>query len=79
MLEFSDASYQFFPSEPSPALIRLGRSLNRRFILPGKNHRIAEILQAAEYRGYVVLEFEESEDPREACPRHLDALRDAFA
>jgi 1-acyl-sn-glycerol-3-phosphate acyltransferase len=48
MLEFSDASYQFFPSEPAPALIGLGRSLNRRFILPGKNHRIAEISVSGE-------------------------------
>lgn len=43
MLEFSDASYRFFPAEPSPFFIRVGRALNRHFILPGKNHRIAEI------------------------------------
>lgn len=43
MLEFSDASYRFFPAEPSPFLIRLGRSLNRHIILPGKNHRITEL------------------------------------
>ena len=43
MLEFSDASYRFFPAEPSPPLIRLGRSLNRHFILPGRNHRITEL------------------------------------
>jgi hypothetical protein len=43
MLEFSDASYRFFPAEPSPFLIRLGRTLNRHLILPGKNHRIAEL------------------------------------
>lgn len=43
MLEFSDASYRFFPAEPSPFLIRLGRTMNRSFILPGKNHRIAEL------------------------------------
>lgn len=43
MLEFSDASYRFFPAEPSPFLIRLGRTMNRHFILPGKNHRITEL------------------------------------
>lgn len=43
MLEFSDAAYRFFPAEPSPTLIALGRSLNRAFILPGKNHRISEL------------------------------------
>jgi 1-acyl-sn-glycerol-3-phosphate acyltransferase len=43
MLEFSDASYRFFPAEPSPFLIRVGRFLNRRVVLPGRNHRIAEI------------------------------------
>lgn len=43
MLEFSDATYHFFPAEPSPFLIRLGRLANRHFILPGKNHRIVEL------------------------------------
>jgi 1-acyl-sn-glycerol-3-phosphate acyltransferase len=43
MLEFSDASYRFFPAEPSPFLIRVGRAANRFLILPGKNHRIAEL------------------------------------
>ncbi len=43
MLEFSDASYRFFPAEPSPFLIGLGRLANRHLILPGKNHRISEL------------------------------------
>lgn len=43
MLEFSDASYRFFPAEPSPFLIGLGRFANRHFILPGKNHRVSEL------------------------------------
>ena len=43
MLEFSDAPYRFFEARPSPPLIWLGRELNRRFILTGKNHRISEI------------------------------------
>lgn len=42
-------------------------------------NRLAEILTDSGYRGYIVLEFEESEDPREACPRYLDLLREAFA
>jgi sugar phosphate isomerase/epimerase len=41
--------------------------------------RLAQILADAGYRGYVVLEFEESEDPRVACPRYMDELRAAFA
>ncbi len=48
MLEFSDAKYQFFPSEPSPALIWIGQFLNRRVILPGKNHCIPEISMSGE-------------------------------
>lgn len=46
---------------------------------PSDFSRLAEILRDVRYRGYVVLEYEEREDPREACPRYLDALRDAFA
>jgi len=41
--------------------------------------RLASILRTAGYRGYIVLEYEESEDPRVACPRYVDALREAFA
>lgn len=44
MLEFSDAPYRFFEAKPSAPLIWLGRAMNRRFILPGPNHRIAEIV-----------------------------------
>jgi 1-acyl-sn-glycerol-3-phosphate acyltransferase len=43
MLEFSDASYQFFPAKPSPFFIRFARTMNRHFILPGKSHRISEL------------------------------------
>lgn len=43
MLEFSDASYRFFPAKPSPLLIRIGRALNRHFILPGPRHLIKEL------------------------------------
>ena len=40
--------------------------------------RLANLLREANYRGYVVLEFEEAGDPRSECERHLDALRTAF-
>lgn len=43
MLEFSDASYRFFPAKPSPFLIRVGRTLNRHFIVPGVNHLVKEL------------------------------------
>lgn len=39
---------------------------------------LAKILRDAGYRGYIVLEYEESEDPREACPGYVDQLREAF-
>jgi sugar phosphate isomerase/epimerase len=41
--------------------------------------RLAQILRDSGYRGYVVLEYEEREDPRQACPRYVDELRRAFA
>ncbi|HUY36888.1 MAG TPA: sugar phosphate isomerase/epimerase family protein [Pirellulales bacterium] len=41
--------------------------------------RLARILSDAAYRGYIVLEFEEPEEPREACPRYIDEIRAAFA
>jgi sugar phosphate isomerase/epimerase len=40
--------------------------------------RLADLLRAASYRGYVALEFEEEGDPRQECPRQLDMLRAAF-
>jgi sugar phosphate isomerase/epimerase len=41
--------------------------------------RLAKILRSAGYRGYIVLEFEESGDPRQECRKHIDKLREAFA
>jgi len=43
MLDFSDAPYQFFPAKPSPFILSLARWGNRKFSLPGPEHRIAEI------------------------------------
>ncbi len=40
--------------------------------------RLAKILREAGYRGYIVLEYEEDEDPREVCPKFLAEMRAAF-
>ena len=40
--------------------------------------QIAKTLQAANYRGYVSLEFEGQEDYQTAIPKSLDLLRSAF-
>ncbi|MGI6456730.1 MAG: sugar phosphate isomerase/epimerase family protein [bacterium] len=42
---------------------------------PADMRRIIEILREADYRGYVALEYEAGEEPKEAVPRHLDELR----
>jgi sugar phosphate isomerase/epimerase len=41
--------------------------------------RIVDMLREAKYRGYVVLEYEESGNPREESAKYLDELRTAFA
>ncbi len=46
---------------------------------PTNFKRLADMLRDVAYRGYVVLEYEESGNPREECPRFMDQLRDAFA
>jgi sugar phosphate isomerase/epimerase len=45
---------------------------------PSDFRRLAKIMAAAGYRGYIVLEYEEAGDPRQECPRHVDQLREAF-
>lgn len=40
MLEFSDLPYQFVPPVPNPLIISLVKFANRRFALPGANHRL---------------------------------------
>jgi sugar phosphate isomerase/epimerase len=37
--------------------------------------RVVKILADASYRGYIVLEYEGSEDPKTAVPRHIETLR----
>ncbi len=46
---------------------------------PTDFRRVAQILRDANYRGYVVLEYEEAGDPRQECPKYLDIIRGAFA
>ena len=45
---------------------------------PANFKHLAQILRDVGYRGYIVLEYEENNDPREECPRYLDQLREAF-
>jgi len=42
---------------------------------PADLARVVKILQEANYRGYLVLEYESDEDPFVAVPRHLKQLR----
>lgn len=46
---------------------------------PSDFKRLASILTESGYRGYIVLEFEEPEEPRSACPRYMEKLREAFS
>lgn len=46
---------------------------------PADHTRLAQILRDANYRGFIVLEYEESGDPRKECPKHLGMVRTAFA
>lgn len=41
--------------------------------------RLADILRAARYRGYLALEYESAEDPLTAVPRLIDEIRSAIA
>ena len=42
---------------------------------PADYARMIDILRRANYRGYVIFEYEEEEDPLTAIPRHLPKLR----
>jgi sugar phosphate isomerase/epimerase len=46
---------------------------------PSDFKRLANILRAVDYRGYIVLEYEESGDPRVECKKQIEKLREAFA
>ncbi len=41
--------------------------------------RVINILKQANYRGYIVLEYEEKKDPRTEIPKYLDQLRELIA
>jgi sugar phosphate isomerase/epimerase len=45
---------------------------------PADFERLAKILKASGYRGYIVLEYEDPGDPRVECPKYLEELRVAF-
>jgi len=47
--------------------------------VPADMKRLAKILRAAHYRGYIVLEYEEAGNPREESAKYLDEMRTAFA
>ena len=44
---------------------------------PADLARVVQILRDAGYRGYLVLEYEDDEDPKQAIPRHIETLRKA--
>ena len=46
---------------------------------PADFKKLAQIMSASRYRGYIVLEYEEKEPVQEACAKYLDELRKAFA
>ena len=46
---------------------------------PSDFRQLARLLTEADYRGYIVLEYEEAGDPQKASARFLDQLRQAFA
>jgi sugar phosphate isomerase/epimerase len=46
---------------------------------PSDFKRLAKMMRDVGYRGYIVLEYEETdEDPRTACPKYMDQIRAAF-
>ncbi len=46
---------------------------------PADYKRIIDILRAANFQGYVSLEYEDKEDPKTAVPRHIKALKQAIS
>jgi sugar phosphate isomerase/epimerase len=45
---------------------------------PADFNRLAKILKDAAYRGYIVLEYEEKQDPRTQSPIYIEKLKAAF-
>jgi len=46
---------------------------------PADFKRLAKLMRDANYRGYIVLEYEEPGNVREECPRIMNEIREAFA
>jgi sugar phosphate isomerase/epimerase len=46
--------------------------------VPVDYKRLAKIMRDSNYRGYVVLEYEEAGDPRTECAKHFQEMKDAF-
>jgi sugar phosphate isomerase/epimerase len=46
---------------------------------PADFKRLAKIMRDANYRGYIVLEYEEPGNVREQCARYINEMREAFA
>lgn len=47
--------------------------------VPADFKRLARIMRGANYRGYIVLEYEEAGNVREECATYLEQVREAFA
>jgi sugar phosphate isomerase/epimerase len=47
--------------------------------VPSDFKKLAKIMRDANYRGYIVLEYEEAGDVRKECPKYMDQIRQAFA
>ena len=50
-----------------------------RETMPTDFKRLGKILKDSNYRGFVVLEYEESGDPRKESAHYLDILRETLA
>lgn len=48
-------------------------------VVPADFERVRDILVNAEYRGWVALEYEASDDPMTAIPEYLDTMKKLFA
>jgi sugar phosphate isomerase/epimerase len=46
---------------------------------PSDFKRLGQILKSAGYRGYIALEYEGRNDPRQDCPKYINQIRAAFA
>jgi sugar phosphate isomerase/epimerase len=47
--------------------------------VPADFRRLAQIMRGANYRGYIVMEYEEAGNVREECAKYVNLMREAFA